>query len=192
LTAQGEDLTRRVYAYFIFRLRQPREAERLARLSFERVWEEARLSREVEQEPDLPTFAAARAVITDNPLGHGVSRIGASRPADGGADGDPTALSNDLAMAIGRLHRRERDALALRFGGELTIGEIAELLDQTPAEIKQRLARGVRGLIELGVLPNQSRASKPAARPPGFAGSRNSTAKRPGAGGSKRGNTEQK
>ena len=53
-------------------------------------------------------------------------------------------MNSDLAMAIGRLHRRERDALALRFGGELTIGEIAELLDQTPAEIKQRLARGVR------------------------------------------------
>jgi DNA-directed RNA polymerase specialized sigma24 family protein len=192
LTAQGEDLTRRVYAYFIFRLRQPREAERLARLSFERVWEEARLSREVEQEPDLPTFAAARAVITDNPLGRGVSKIGGSRPADEGAEGDPTGLSSDLAMAIGRLHRRERDALALRFGGELTIGEIAELLDQTPAEIKQRLARGVRSLIALGVLPNESRASTPAVRRPRPAGSPNSTAKRPGAGGSKRGNAEQK
>ncbi len=55
LTAQDEDLARRVYAYFIFRLRQPDEAERLTRLSFERVWEEAKLSREVEQEPDLPT-----------------------------------------------------------------------------------------------------------------------------------------
>ena len=179
-----------MYAYFIFRLRQPSEAERLTRLSFERVWEEARLSREVEQEADLPTFAAARAVITDNPLGRGVSKIGASRPADEGTDGDPTGLSSDLAIAIGRLHRRERDALALRFGGELAIGEIAELLDQTPADIKQRLARGVRALIELGVLPNQSRASKPAARPPGFGGTRNSAAKRPGAGGSKRGDTE--
>jgi hypothetical protein len=95
-------------------------------------------------------------------------------------------------MAIGRLHRRERDALALRFGGELTIGEIAELLDQTPAEIKQRLARGVRSLIELAVLPDQSRASKPAVRRPRPAGPRISAAKRPGAGGSKRGNAEQK
>jgi DNA-directed RNA polymerase specialized sigma24 family protein len=157
LTAQDEDLARRVYAYFIFRLRQPREAERLTRLSFERVWQEANLSREVEQEPDMPLFAAARAVIADNPLGRGVSKIGGSRPADEGAEGDPTGLNSDLAMAIGRLHRRERDALALRFGGELTIAEIAELLDQTPAEIKQRLARGVRGLVKLGVLPNQSR-----------------------------------
>jgi DNA-directed RNA polymerase specialized sigma24 family protein len=192
LTPQDEDLARRVYAYFIFRLRQPGEAERLTRLSFERVWEKARLSREVEQEPDMPTFAAARAVIIDNPIGRGVSKIGGSGPADEGAEGDPSGLSSDLAMAIGRLHRRERDALALRFGGELTIGEIAELLDQTPAEIKQRLARGVRGLIELGVLPDQSRASKPAVRRPTPAGSRTSAAKRPGAGGSERGNTEQK
>ena len=189
---QDEDLARRVYAYFIFRLRRPEDAERLTRLSFQRVWHEANLSREVEQEPDLPTFAAARAVIADNPLGRGASKIGGLSPADDGAEGDPTGLRNDLAIAIGRLHRRERDALALRFGGELTISEIAELLDQTPAEIKQRLARGVRSLIELGVVPDQSRASKPAVRGPTPTGSRTSAAKRPGAGGSQRGNTEQK
>ena len=81
-------------------------------------------------------------------------------------------------MAIGRLHGRERDALALRFGAELSVGEIAELLDRTPADVKQRLARGVRGLIELGVLPKE-------------ASPRKSAAKRPGAGGSKGGKTEQ-
>jgi predicted RNA polymerase sigma factor len=69
-----------------------------------------------------------------------------------------------LAMAIGRLHGRERDALALRFGAELSIGEIAELLDRTPADIKQRLARGVRDLISLGVLPKQSPPRRSAAK----------------------------
>ena len=44
LTAHDEDLARRVYSYFIFRLRQPEDAERLTRLSFERLWREARLS----------------------------------------------------------------------------------------------------------------------------------------------------
>src|SRR5512144_1844115 len=84
---QDEDLARRVYSYFIFRLRQPEDAERLTRLSFERVWREANLSRETEQEPDLPVFAAARAVIAENPRPRGASRVS---PSDLAAERDGT------------------------------------------------------------------------------------------------------
>jgi DNA-directed RNA polymerase specialized sigma24 family protein len=163
---QDEDLARRVYSYFIFRLRQPADAERLTRLSFERFWEAANLSREAEQEPDLPMFAAAHAVIAAHPRRRGASRVTPSGPADQGV-GASTGLSDQVAMAIGRLHGRERDALALRFGAELSVGEIAELLDRTPAEVKQRLARSVRFLRELGVLPEQSPGPKSAPERPG-------------------------
>jgi DNA-directed RNA polymerase specialized sigma24 family protein len=168
---QDQDLARRVYAYFIFRLRQPADAERLTRLSFERVWREASLNRVPERELDLPVFAAARAVIADNPRPRGASRVVPSQGRTQGEDGARIGLNDKLAMAIGRLHGRERDALALRFGAELSIGEIAELLDRTPADVKQRVARGVRGLIELGVLPKEG-------------GGGTSTDKRPRAGGS--------
>jgi DNA-directed RNA polymerase specialized sigma24 family protein len=176
VNAQDEDLARRVYAYFIFRLRQPGDAERLTRLSFERVWEEAKLSREVEQEPDMPVFAAARAVIADNPRPRGASKVAAAR-AWGQGEGR-TGLSNELAMAIGRLHGRERDALALRFGAELSVGEIAALIDRTPGEVKQRLARGVRALRELGVLPKQSQQRKSAAKRPRSRGAKGGQAKK--------------
>jgi DNA-directed RNA polymerase specialized sigma24 family protein len=156
-----EALARRVYAYFVFRLRQPDDAERLTRLTFNRLWERARWGREAEGQPDLPVFAMARAVIADNPRPRGASRVAAGRARN--RDRGRTGLSNELAIAIGRLHGRERDALALRFGAELSIGEIAELLDRTPADVKQRLARGVRGLIALGVLPKQSRPPRSAA-----------------------------
>jgi DNA-directed RNA polymerase specialized sigma24 family protein len=177
LTAQDEDRARRVYSYFIFRLRQPEDAERLTRLSFERVWEAERLGSGADGDPDTTLFAAARRVIAENPRRRGASKVVRS----GGADGKegPTGLSDELAIAIGRLHGRERDALALRFGAELTIGEIAELLDRTPADIKQRLARGVRSLSELGVLPKQRAGGK-------------SAAKRPRAGGPKGGKSEQR
>jgi DNA-directed RNA polymerase specialized sigma24 family protein len=165
---QDEDLARRVYAYFVFRLRPPEDAERLTRLSFERIWHEASLRRDVEQEPDLPMFAAARAVIADNPPRRGATRVA---PTGGRADGGATWLKSELAMAIGRLDRRERDALALRFGAELSVGEIAELLDRTPADIKQRLARGIRRLLGLGVLPKESRTGQSAAKRPGSRGS---------------------
>ena len=179
MTPHDEDLARRVYAYFIFRLRRPADAERLTRLSFERVWQEANVSREAKQEPDLPLFAAARAVIADNPRPRDARRVGPSSRSTQSEDGASTRLGDELAMAIGRLHGRERDALALRFGAELSVGEIAELLDRTPAEVKQRLARGVRTLIDLGVLPKDGQTRK-------------SAAKRPRAGRSEQGETEKR
>jgi DNA-directed RNA polymerase specialized sigma24 family protein len=178
LTAHDEDRARRVYSYFIFRLRQPEDAERLTRLSFERVWEAERLRGGADEDPDLTLFAAARSVIAENPRRRGASKV---VPSGGVVEekGGPTGLSDELAIAIGRLHGREREALALRFGAELTIGEIAELLDRTPADVKQRLARGVRTLSELGVLPKQRAGGK-------------SAAKRPRAGGPKGGKAEQR
>ncbi len=118
---------------------------------------------------------SARAVIAENPRPRGASRVTSVEHASGGGRTHP-GLGEQLAMALGRLHGREREALALRFGAELSVGEIAELLDRTPAEVKQRLARGVRGLIDLGVLPKEAR--------------RNSAAKRPGARSTQQGEQE--
>jgi DNA-directed RNA polymerase specialized sigma24 family protein len=173
-TDPSDDLARRVYAYFIFRLRQPTDAERLTRLSFQRVWEAESMGQGDEREAELPLFAAARAVLAESPRPRSAVRVD---PTGTVGEGAATGLSDSLAMAIGRLHGRERDALALRFGAELSIGEIAEVLDRTPAEVKQRVARGIRGLIELGVLPKE--------------GDRPRSTKRPRAGGSKGGEAEQ-
>jgi DNA-directed RNA polymerase specialized sigma24 family protein len=148
----SEALARRVYAYFIFRLRQPADAERLTRETFQRVAEERNRRPAAAGEPDLPVFGVARAVIADNPRRRGATRVDAT---PSGAEGEATGISNELAVAIGRLHGRERDALALRFGARLPIGDIAELLDRTPADVKQRLARGTRMLLQLGVLPKE-------------------------------------
>ena len=176
LTAQDEDLARRVYSYFIFRLRQPEDAERLTRLSFERVWREANLRREDEQDPDLPAFAAARAVIAENPRPRGASKLLPGGEVAAGNERAANRLGNQLAMAMGRLHGREREALALRFGAELSVGEIAELIDRPPAEVKQRLARGARALIDLGLLPKEKRPQNSAAKRPRAGGSQQSQA----------------
>jgi DNA-directed RNA polymerase specialized sigma24 family protein len=162
-----QDLARRVYAYFIFRLRPPADAERLTRLTLERVWEAERTQRDVDLEAELPMFAAARAVLAESPRPRGAERVAPSPARGQGGDG-ANQLSDALALAIGRLHGREREALALRFGAELSVGEIAQLLDRTPADVKQRLARGVRNLIQLGVLPEAS--EKSAAEGPGTGG----------------------
>jgi RNA polymerase sigma factor (sigma-70 family) len=163
LPVADEDLARKAYAYFVFRLRQPEEAERLTRLTFERIWEQERLGRNQGREPQLAVLAAARAVIAENPRRRGASRVRSSGPAKD-TERDATGLSNELAMAIGRLDGRERDAVALRFGADLSVGEIAELLDRTPADVKQRLARGTRMLLTLGVLPKEAGSPRSAAQ----------------------------
>jgi DNA-directed RNA polymerase specialized sigma24 family protein len=148
----SEDLARRVYAYFIFRLRQPADAERLTKLTFERLADPRDRRSGGGSEADLPVFGAARAVIAENPRRRGASRVG---PKGSAEEGGATGISNELTVAIGRLHGRERDALALRFGAKLSVSDIAELLGRPPAEVKQRLARGTRMLLQLGVLPKE-------------------------------------
>jgi DNA-directed RNA polymerase specialized sigma24 family protein len=163
LAAVDEDLAKRVYAYFIFRLRQPADAERLTRLTFERIREAENMGLTDRSDTELPVFTAARAVISENPRPRNAIRVDPRRREDETAS---TGLSDSVAMAIGRLHGRERDALALRFGADLSIGEISELLDRTPADVKQRLARGTRMLLDLGVLPKEGPKKSSAAQRP--------------------------
>jgi DNA-directed RNA polymerase specialized sigma24 family protein len=153
VTAADRELARRVYSYFIFRLRQPEEAERLTHLTFQHAKRSVRRADDEEIELDQRIFSAARAVIAANPRGRGATRI-ESRKED-----DARGISNELALGISRLHARERDAIALRFGAELEVDQISELLDRTPVDVKQRLARGVRSLSDLGVLPGERPAS---------------------------------
>ena len=58
--------------------------------------------------------------------------------------------SPELALALAELADREREVLALRFGGDLSSAEIAQLLDLTPANVQQitsRALRKLRGLL---------------------------------------------
>ena len=59
----------------------------------------------------------------------------------GGGAPDP-----QLAAALQRLERREREAIALRFGGDLRNAEIAELLGVSVANAQQILSRALRRL----------------------------------------------
>ena len=57
--------------------------------------------------------------------------------------------SPELSEALGRLNDREREILALRFGGDLSGPQIAELLDLTLANVQQITSRSLRRLREL-------------------------------------------
>lgn len=63
------------------------------------------------------------------------------------------SVSPELAAALDQLTERDREVLALRFGGDLTGPEIAELLGLSLANVQQitsRSLRKLRGLLEEG------------------------------------------
>jgi RNA polymerase sigma-70 factor (ECF subfamily) len=144
-----------VYGYLAYRVRTRTEAEDLTQLTFERAlraWQ-----RYDESKASVRTWllAIARNALID----HG--RRGKLRgsvsldsgqlsesdlPSAAGPETTSLGLSPQLAAALDGLRSRERSVLALRFGGDLRIAEIAEMLDLTVANVQQILSRTLRKL----------------------------------------------
>jgi RNA polymerase sigma factor (sigma-70 family) len=81
--------------------------------------------------------------INDSERGLELSRVGEPEPELG--------ISAELASALGLLPERQREVIALRYGGDLTGPEIAELTGLTLANVHQLLSRALRRLRgELG------------------------------------------
>ena len=70
-------------------------------------------------------------------------------PAGGAVDSDPFALVEDrdeLAPALATLSEEEREAIALRFGADLTVPEISRLLGEKLTTVEGRVYRALRKL----------------------------------------------
>jgi RNA polymerase sigma-70 factor (ECF subfamily) len=57
--------------------------------------------------------------------------------------------SSELVEALGQLPERDREVIALRYGGDLTGREVAALLGLTLANVQQVLSRSLRKLRDL-------------------------------------------
>lgn len=86
---------------------------------------------------ELPTDLAAsglgEGVADDDPEGEALRRLGA----------------DEVRRRLGHLTAREREAVALRFGSELTSPQIAELLGITPSAARMLVHRAVGRLREV-------------------------------------------
>jgi RNA polymerase sigma factor (sigma-70 family) len=76
-----------------------------------------------------------------------LQRVAVDRPED-------TALADlerrdELAAALARLSPEEREAVALRYGADLTVPEIARLTGESLSTAEGRVYRGLRKLREL-------------------------------------------
>jgi RNA polymerase sigma factor (sigma-70 family) len=144
----------RVYGFLAYRVANRVDAEDLTQQTFERAlrawarfdpakasmatWllsiahnllvDHYRADRSAEQQPIGPEGVAVEALPAVEDPGHDLG------------------LDPELASALTELAPRERELIALRFGGDLTGPEIAELTGLTLANVQQILSRALRRL----------------------------------------------
>lgn len=126
-----------VYGYLAFRSSSRQVAEDLTQQTFERG-----LRGWASFDPEVGSartwlMKIARHVYID-------SRRRAPAPEDSGRS--PSEEPLQVTSALRSLERREREAIALRFGGDLRSAEIAEVLGVTVSNAQQILARALRRL----------------------------------------------
>jgi len=139
----------RVYGFFGYRLSSREEAEDLTQITFERA-----LKAWARYDPSRASVSTWLLVIAKNLL---IDHYRSDRPVSadevehlaGGVE-DPTenglGLSPELESALEALSSRDRELIALRFGGDLTGPEIADSTGLSLANVQQILSRSLRRL----------------------------------------------
>lgn len=144
----------RVYGFIAYRLGDRNTAEDLTQATFERAlraWSRFDPRRASES---TWLLAIARNLLIDH---HRRDRSHLTEPIEEHlaplVPGPEEQLTNypELVTALGGLSERDREVVALRFGGDMSGPEIAKLLDLTLANVQQILSRSLRklrGLLE--------------------------------------------
>jgi RNA polymerase sigma-70 factor, ECF subfamily len=140
-----------VYGFFAYRVRSKGDAEDLTQRTFERALR-AWAKFDPQRAPVRSwLLAIARNLLIDHyradttalhrPLGEvDEEQLGSEMPEAN------LGLDPMLAEALASLPARDREILALRFGGDLTGPEIAKLTELSLANVQQILSRSLRRL----------------------------------------------
>jgi RNA polymerase sigma factor (sigma-70 family) len=160
-----------VYGFFAYRMRTRADAEDLTQQTFERAlraWSRYDPSRAA---VGTWLLTIARHLLIDHLRADRSSRrqplddLDASHDALVAPDIRPDlGLEPDLEHALSTLGAREREIIALRFGGELSGPEIAELTGLSLANVQQILSRSLRRMR--GVMDERPSAMSSESAPP--------------------------
>lgn len=140
----------KVFSYFVYRVSTISDAEDLTSATFERVVRHA-----AKYDPERGDITTWLFSIAERQLIDHYRRSGRrdERPFDevseaAHSEGDRPSIGLDPALerAIGQLSDRDRQVLALRFGGDLSGNEIAMILHLSEANVHQILSRSLRRL----------------------------------------------
>jgi RNA polymerase sigma-70 factor (ECF subfamily) len=142
-----------VYGFFAYRVRNRTDAEDLTQQTFERALRAWHRFDPERGSQSTWLLAIARNLLIDHQR---ADRSPRQDPLDDVADerlgselADPDlGLEPALAAALATLRPRDREIVALRFGGDLTGAEIAELTGLSLANVQQILSRSLRRLRE--------------------------------------------
>jgi RNA polymerase sigma-70 factor (ECF subfamily) len=146
-----DDEVSSVYGFFAYRLRSVSDAEDLTQRTFERALRAWRRYDPERAPARVWLLAIARNLLIDHYRADGSSR---QQTIEETPEGElPTVLPEpdlgiepELATALAKLAPREREVLALRFGGDLSGPEIATLTNLSLANVQQILSRSLRRL----------------------------------------------
>jgi RNA polymerase sigma-70 factor, ECF subfamily len=138
-----------VHGFFAYRTGSRTDAEDLTQETFERAFKA--WSRFDPQRAGLRTWlmAIAHNLLIDHYRSRATRReVALTEGAESYAAEQPVSLGLDpaLARALARLGERERELIALRFGGDLSGPEIAAVTGMTVANVQQILSRSLRRL----------------------------------------------
>ncbi len=159
--------SQRLYAFVAYRTGDPSVAEEIVGDTFERVVRTRRRFDRGKGSEQSWIYAIALNLVTDHQR-----RAGAQRRAldDAGHDGrgaasDPLARvaeRDELSRALDRLDPEVREVLALRYGADLRLKDIAKLTGRPLSTVHERLHRGLRSLQ--AELDDDDEAPSPASR----------------------------
>ncbi len=147
----------RVYGFFAYRVRNRDDAEDLTQLTFERALRAWPRFDERRASPGTWLLSIAHNLLIDH---YRADRSDTQQPI--GPDGEPVealpgsmepaqdlGIEPELAAALAQLTPRDAEIVALRFGGDLTGPEIAELTGMTLAGVQQVISRALRKMRAL-------------------------------------------
>jgi RNA polymerase sigma-70 factor (ECF subfamily) len=141
-----------VYGFFAYRARNSELAEELTRQTFERALTAIGMSEPAPDDRKVWILTIARNTYIDFRAGSRSEEGPAGRAAAGrlpAGAGDSPLPGTELTTALAGLKRRERDAVALRFGGDLPVAQVARVLAVPTDEAKRLLVRALRRLAGL-------------------------------------------
>jgi RNA polymerase sigma-70 factor (ECF subfamily) len=139
----------RVYGFFAYWVRSRPDAEDLTQQTFERAFRAWNRYDEARASVSTWLLAIARNLMVDHMRAGAGTRQRPMEDSDlnelpAAPDRRRLGIDPDLERALAELGARERELIALRFGGDLSCPEIAELTGLTLANVQQILSRSLR------------------------------------------------
>jgi RNA polymerase sigma-70 factor (ECF subfamily) len=141
-----------LFAFFVYRTQDRQLSEDLVADTFERVLRTRRRFDPRKGSERNWIYTIGLNLLRDHARRSSLERrilerVGAE-PQTAWAEFDVLEQRDELSRGLAKLKEREREALALRFGADLTLREVARVLNEPAAAVEKRIYRGLAKLRE--------------------------------------------